>query len=176
MSYLHQTVFGGAAFGPIFTGPLWVFSEWMTQGQTAMAMSPLLMLLLTTWIGLCMAVLRFVLESKPAVEETVEAPRLINRIEGYQGEGVMRLTVNDHFVEIVTLTGEIHRLRLRFSDAVREMAPVEGFCVHRSHWVSRAAISRVERESGRETVRMVDGSHVPIGRKYRSNLVDAGLV
>lgn len=104
-----------------------------------------------------------------------EPPRLARRLpEGFEGE-VLRITVRDHFVDIVTTSG-VHSLRLRFADAVEETEPLEGFCTHRSHWVARRAIAGVEREDGRVSLRLTNGDLVPVSRSFRPTLEQAGLV
>ena len=68
------------------------------------------------------------------------------------------------------------KLRLRLSDAIDEMEPVEGLCTHRSHWVTRAAIAGHVRESGKLFVTLENGDRVPVSRTYRPQLEAEGLV
>jgi hypothetical protein len=42
--------------------------------------------------------------------------------------------------------------------------------------VARSEIVRVVRESGREVVELTSGVTVPIGPKYRPNLITAGVI
>lgn len=102
-------------------------------------------------------------------------PRLARRLpDGFEGP-ILRLTVNDHMVEVISAC-EVHRLRMRFADAVNEMEPVEGFCTHRSHWVTHSAVRNIERDGNRLLVVLSNGDKVPVSRKYRVNLEEAGLV
>ncbi len=94
--------------------------------------------------------------------------------ETFDGD-ILHLTVRDHFVDVIA-TNSTHTLRLRFADAVAEMEPIDGFCTHRSHWVNRKAISDVERDNGRIFLRLVNGTQVPVSRKFRPHLEDAGLI
>ncbi len=103
------------------------------------------------------------------------SPRLERRLpDGFSGE-VLRLTVEDHSVCVVTTEGS-HVIRMRFSDAIDEMEPVPGYCTHRSHWVAEAAIESVERQSGRISLRLLNGDMVPVSRKYRPALEEAGII
>jgi DNA-binding LytR/AlgR family response regulator len=61
-------------------------------------------------------------------------------------------------------------------DAIDEMEPVKGICTHRSHWVALGAIKRVEREGARLFVVLRNGDRVPVSRKYRPRLEQAGLI
>ena len=117
------------------------------------------------------------LEPKPEVkeEEAEIQPRLYRRLpDGFQGP-ILRLTVHDHSVDVVTMD-ETHTIRSRFADAIDEMEPVIGYCTHRSHWVTREAIESVERSGGRIHIRLINGDQVPVSRKYKPKLEEAGIV
>ena len=110
----------------------------------------------------------------PAPEPSPQ-PRLMRRLpEGFAGP-ILRLTSEDHFVDVVAPDQTV-RLRMRLADAVDEMDPVEGFCTHRSHWVVRDAIDGVERGGGRVLLRMSNGDLVPVSRTYRPKLLAAGIL
>jgi hypothetical protein len=107
-------------------------------------------------------------EPAPA-ENAAPLPRLARRLPEDFPYPILRLTVDDHLVEVVG-QGASHNVRLRFGDAIEEMDPVEGFCTHRSHWVTRDAVAGTERENGQLRLRMTNGDLVPVSRKYRHNL------
>lgn len=111
-------------------------------------------------------------EENPSAPE----PRLMRRLpEGVKGP-VLRLSANDHHVEVVTSNGH-KALRMRMLDAIDEMEPVQGMCVHRSHWVALDAIARVEKINAHKIcVHLINGDEIPVSRKYRDHLVKAGLV
>ncbi|SHL98798.1 transcriptional regulator, LytTR family [Roseovarius pacificus] len=105
-----------------------------------------------------------------------DQPRLLRRLPKEKRGRVLRISANDHYVEVVTMAGS-EVLRMRLADAIDEMEPVEGYCVHRSHWVTRSAIVGTERESAHKLfVLLCNGDRVPVSRKYRPNLEEAGLV
>ncbi|MDW3118671.1 LytTR family DNA-binding domain-containing protein [Roseovarius pacificus] len=105
-----------------------------------------------------------------------DQPRLLRRLPKEKRGRVLRISANDHYVEVVTTAGS-EVLRMRLADAIDEMEPVEGYCVHRSHWVTRSAIVGTERESAHKLfVLLCNGDRVPVSRKYRPNLEEAGLV
>lgn len=106
-----------------------------------------------------------------------EIPRFLRRLDGHvRPEQVLRLTVDDHYVDVYLSNGETRRVLIRFADAVEEMDGLEGMCVHRSHWVASHAIRGVEKCGGREFVVLSDDSRVPVSRTYRPNLVEAGWI
>ena len=108
--------------------------------------------------------------------DSTEDPRLLRRLAPEVRGNVYRLTANDHFVEIATENGA-ESLRMRLVDAIGEMEPVEGYCVHRSHWVAHEAIVRVERENAHKIfVILANNDRIPVSRKYRRNVEKAGWI
>lgn len=103
-------------------------------------------------------------------------PRLMQRLpEELRGQ-ILRLSADGHFVEVVTEHGS-HRLRMRFIDAIGETDPQEGYCAHRSHWVTRAAIQEVLKPTPHKIViRLTNGDEIPVGRKYKPDLEEAGIL
>lgn len=117
------------------------------------------------------------LEPEPTVVVgSVEQPRLLRRLGAEVQGNILRLTANDHFVEVATENGA-ETLRIRLADAIDEMEPVRGYCVHRSHWVAHDAVVRVERENNHKLfVILSNNDRVPVSRKYRVNLEQAGVI
>jgi len=106
----------------------------------------------------------------------IPLPRLARRLpEPLQEATVLRLTARDHTVEVATDRGTA-TVRLRLSDAIDEMEPVEGLCTHRSHWVARSAITGHVTEGAKLFVTLANGERVPVSRKYRPTLEELGLV
>ncbi len=117
-------------------------------------------------------------ELAPEVEADPDVPpqpRLMRRLPSDFTGPILRLTVQDHFVDVIAPEAE-HRLRMRFADAVDEMDPVEGVYTHRSHWVARDAIKGDERDGARVLLRLSNGDRVPVSRTYRPELEKSGLL
>jgi hypothetical protein len=106
--------------------------------------------------------------------ENKSTPRLARRLPEDFDPTIVRLSVRDHFVEVVNMT-ETCTLRMRFIDAIGEMDPVIGFCTHRSHWVAKSAVACVERCQGRIQLRLINGDLVPVSRKYKPDVEAAGI-
>ena len=107
---------------------------------------------------------------------TYQNPRLYRRLSGSTTGPILRLSGKDHHVEVVTPEAR-ETLRLRLSDAIDEMDPVEGYCTHRSHWVARTAIDTVDRsQPGKIFIVLINGDRVPVSRKYRPKLEAEGLL
>ena len=169
----------------LFTPLLWVLSRsfLLTEGRVGPDMGAL-----ASYIAMVTAVvcaLRRVLPGTGAVgyfgaDDTGDVadgvkPRLNRRLpDGFEGT-ILRLTVRDHFVDVITSTRTI-TLRMRFADAVDEMEPVPGHCTHRSHWVVTQAITGAQRVNGKLWLRLPNDDLVPVSRKYRPELEEAGLI
>lgn len=103
-------------------------------------------------------------------------PRLAERLERGLVSPILRLTVRDHHVEVVSMN-ESEMVRMRFGDAINEMEPVKGYCTHRSHWVTHDAIQGVLHEPGGKIyLHLHNGDKIPVSRKYRPDLENAGIV
>ena len=112
-------------------------------------------------------------DSRAKADAPGSAPRLMRRLEGGAGE-ILRVTVRDHYVDVFTDAGK-ETLLMRFSDALDELEGAVGLRVHRSHWVSRHAISRLEEDGQRLFVRLHCGDRVPVSRGYRDAVEAEGL-
>ena len=126
---------------------------------------------------------RGVEEELPPSDESAElAPRpapeaaLLARLPARSRAELLHLRMQDHYVEVHTAAGS-EMLLLRFRDALSEVEGVNGLQVHRSHWVARKAVAGVERRGGgRITLRLVNGSRVPVSRSFAPLLRSRGWI
>lgn len=137
-------------------------------------------LLIAVTTGLC--VLRECLfwADPPSSASVTEAlprdnPRLLCRLPEEMRAPIISISGRDHYVDVVTVAGSAPIL-MRFSDAVSETVPVEGIQIHRSHWVTWAAIDRVERDGVKVWVHVVGGAKLPVSRNHREKLAERGLL
>ncbi|NTE35030.1 LytTR family DNA-binding domain-containing protein [Agrobacterium tumefaciens] len=90
---------------------------------------------------------------------------LLERLPPQKRGELLRLSVQDHYTEIVTTRG--HQLvLLRFSDALKEIGQTEGLQVHRSHWIADADAVSLRKQAGRLHVITRDGTEIPVSRSY----------
>jgi len=127
-------------------------------------------------IACCIIAVRRTIEQSASSPQVARQDRLLSRLPVPEGARLSRISSDNHHIRIVTITGDEHRLLMRLRDAVDEIDVEAGFCVHRSHWVAKSAIAGVAKEGKRELVELVCGSKIPIGPKYRNNLVEAGVI
>jgi DNA-binding LytR/AlgR family response regulator len=105
-----------------------------------------------------------------------EPPRLLRRVPKHLRGQVLRLSARNHMVEVVTDLGKTE-LRLRLTDAVAEMEPVEGLMAHRSHWVAREAVETAYRADTQKVyVKLTNGDVVPISRTFRPDWIEIGAL
>lgn len=88
---------------------------------------------------------------------------------------LVRLSMQDHYVEVETLRGTTLVL-MRMADAIRETDGVAGLRIHRSHWVALDQVRRVRRAGGKVLVETVTGAELPISRSFMPAAREAGLV
>ena len=101
---------------------------------------------------------------------------LLARLPARSRAPLLHLRMQDHYVEVHTAAGS-ELLLLRFRDALREVEGVNGLQVHRSHWVARSAVARVERRGGgRIVLRLVNGTRVPVSRSFAPSLRSRGWI
>lgn len=118
-----------------------------------------------------------VCQSLPAMEEPAdndandskgEIP-LLERLSPQKRGDLLRLSVEDHYTEIVTTRGR-QLVLLRFADALREIGGAQGLQIHRSHWVADAGVVSLSRKSGRLYVVMQDGAEIPVSRSFSATV------
>jgi hypothetical protein len=87
---------------------------------------------------------------------------------------IVALRAEDHYLRVYTGSGEA-LVHYRFSDAVRELGDA-GVQVHRSWWVARDAVERVERTGDRQTLLLRGGVQAPVSRGFAVPARAAGLI
>lgn len=114
-------------------------------------------------------------ESVGAVSAAQTKPAIFDRIAATDFNQIIRMTVDDHYVEIATDAGQ-ERILMRFADAVREMGEGNGVLTHRSHWVNPTAVTGCRKDGAKLYLLMRDGAEVPVSKTYRGRVQDAGLL
>ena len=135
-------------------------------------------------ISLFVMVLRLLARrpSKPVVEtRTIVAPplpeaeaRFRTRLSAkLRSARLLAVEAHDHYVRVHSDAGT-ELLTARFADVVAELSGAHGFRVHRSWWVSAAAIKSARWERARGELVLDGGKRVPISRSGAPLLRAAG--
>ncbi|GAB4263913.1 MAG: LytTR family DNA-binding domain-containing protein [Pararhodobacter sp.] len=104
-------------------------------------------------------------DESPVERPANALPALVTRLPDALQAEVLAISGSDHYVEVRTAKGQ-GAILLRFSDALRELAEVDGLRVHRSHWVADAAVHRFRRDGHRHFVVLKTGEELPVSRTY----------
>lgn len=100
--------------------------------------------------------------------------RLMLRLPPEKRGELLYMSMQDHYVEIVTAKGR-ELVLLRLADAINEAGSTTGIQIHRSHWAAFAAITETRRSGGKTSVVMSDGAELPVSRTYAGGLREAGF-
>ena len=90
-----------------------------------------------------------------------------------RGAAILAIHGEDHFVRVHTSLGE-HLIWMRLSDALDELAGLEGGQTHRSWWVAKSAVAGVRRGNGRAVLSLCNGLQAPVSRRFAGRLRDEG--
>ncbi len=108
-------------------------------------------------------------------DDTATPARLLERLPVEKRGALISLSVQDHYVEVVTTKGA-ELVLIRLSDAMAEVGDTPGLQVHRSHWVVTGAVKSARRDGARAVLTMVDGRDIPVSRTYIPAIREAGLL
>lgn len=97
---------------------------------------------------------------------------LTRRPEGLSGT-IQYMRMEDHYLRVYTDEGDGLTLH-RMSDARRDLAETDGMQVHKSWWVSAAAVKEVRNENRKRTILTKDGTEIPVGRSFEQALKKSG--
>jgi hypothetical protein len=86
---------------------------------------------------------------------------------------LLALEAEDHYLRVHTAAGSTLIL-LRLGDAIAELGSARGVQVHRSWWVARDAVERVERAGEKVALILPGGMRVPVSRGNRGKLAEMG--
>jgi hypothetical protein len=101
-------------------------------------------------------------------------PRFLARLPAKLRDAeVWAVEAEDHYLRLHTSKGQ-DLILMRLSDAVDELAGLDGAQVHRSWWVARNAVDDVQRGDGRAVLTLKDGSEVPVSRTHARRLRQTG--
>lgn len=118
---------------------------------------------------------RAIAETPPNAAPAGGAAPILERLPREKRGRLVSLSVEDHYVEVVTDRGRALVL-MRLGDAIRETGGVDGVQIHRSHWVAREAVVRGLRRDGKPMVELADGRVLPVSRSFAPMARAAGIV
>ncbi|WP_127145052.1 LytTR family DNA-binding domain-containing protein [Pelagibacterium montanilacus] len=105
----------------------------------------------------------------PAATPAPEAAPILERLPPDIRGPLTHMSMADHYVDIHTRRGRAMVL-MRLADAIAETRGVEGYQIHRSHWVAAAAVRGIEKENGRPVLVLDTGVRLPVSRSHLARL------
>lgn len=101
-------------------------------------------------------------------------PPLLERLPAALRGRLTSLSMQDHYVEVHTDKGSTLIL-MRMADAIRETEGEAGLQIHRSHWVAMDAIAGMARRDGKLTLKLKNGTQLPVSRSFVKAVREAGF-
>ncbi len=150
--------------GPRLSALLW---EGFVQADNHIALC--LLLSLPRW----MTIVPTAIENEPdkLARETEAPATLLASLEPPLSGAILWVEAQEHYVRITTKE-ETRMVLARFSDVIREMTKEQGMQVHRSHWVSKAAIVGKNKLGQNLCLTLSTGDSVPVSRSFRQRIDD----
>lgn len=109
-------------------------------------------------------------------EESQGKAGLLQRIPPPLGLDVLALQMENHHVRVYTPLGN-GRVMMRFRDALKGVADLDGLQVHRSYWVAAKAVEQVVRVGPNKFVLvLVNNLRIPVSRTHLDSIRAAGWV
>lgn len=90
-------------------------------------------------------------------------PMFIRRLSPEKRGELWALTAEQHYLRVYTSKGD-DLILLRFADAIAELGHADGLKIHRSHWVARAGVEKLEEEDQRLFIVLRNGVRLPVSR------------
>lgn len=148
---------------PAFPASFANFLEWQ------MAFLPFIIL----WVAGAVAVRHFALHA-PTNGETIKPEPidgLGNYIDNLPHGDLISVSAEDHYVRVYDRSGADQRFRCSFAEALDTLKDKDGFKVHRSHWVARSHIEKLESTPTKASVVLSNGRRLPVSAPNRDAIL-----
>lgn len=158
-------------------GSVAAVAPFVIAGFSNMDLTGLLMTLFYIWvIAIVITVVAEMAGRKPATDVSSESahPTIMERLPMNLRETDLYAAMSeDHYVRLHTSGGE-HLVLMRLGDVEGLAKPLTGLSPHRSWWVAEQGVAEVQRNSGKMTVTIKDGTVVPVSRAGAARVKAAG--
>lgn len=158
-----------------------LLERWLRPGAMTAAgigFAELYFLVLVITLPVTLVAWRWSMTDGPAAAPPVPDQRrpavFLDRLPARLGREVLCIRTEDHYLRVHTPLGD-DLILMRMNDAEAELAEADGLRVHRSWWVARPAVVRVERKAGNGLELILsNGLAVPVSRNYVGAVRSAG--
>ena len=108
---------------------------------------------------------------RKAEQTTESTPELLKRLTRFNAlSDIIIVNAEEHYVRVIGADAQ-ELVAYKFGSAISDLSGQDGFQVHRSHWVRKAAVIGEEAEGNRLFLRIKTGHRIPVSGRYRA-LVD----
>jgi len=139
---------------------------------TAMLTLGLYSIIISMGISLLFALFDGKNTEQKILESEQTKPAILSRLPVHLRGKLLSLSVQDHYVEIITNKGK-HLHLMRFGDAIKETKGINGMQIHRSHWVAISHIESVVKSNGKTIIKTRSSQELPVSRTYMAALEKA---
>lgn len=98
----------------------------------------------------------------PVLPIDMAIPGILARAGIADPSDLLSIRAEDHYCRLVVRNGGSVLAHYRFRDAVRDLAHLDGAQVHRGAWVADHAVTGGQREGRRWSLKLADGTSVPV--------------
>jgi len=98
----------------------------------------------------------------------------LTRLTGLTMKELVAIEAEDHYIQVHSLRGK-ELVYYRFRDAMDDLQSWDGLQIHRSAWVNRSGIERLEGRGRQMEVVLVTGDRCKVSMSFRGALLNAGL-
>lgn len=110
---------------------------------------------------------------QPGTGRSADTPHEAQPLPGFcdripaelRGDDILAVKAEQHYIRVYTPTQE-YMVLYRFSDALRDLASIPGQQVHRSYWVSNAAIDSIRPNAKKFMLKLSTGVNIPVSTPY----------
>lgn len=96
----------------------------------------------------------------------------LTRIPDVTPNELLAVEAEDHYIQVHTTRGK-ELIYYRFGDALEELAPLDGLRIHRSAWISKQAVARVEVDGRNMQVVLSSGARLRVSLSNRGAVLNA---
>ncbi len=104
-------------------------------------------------------------KSSIAPETTEDTPAIMRRLGPKTTGTLIAMQAQEHYVMVYTENGS-ELINYSFGNALKDMPQNSGLRTHRSWWVSRTAVEKMDRVEGNWRLLLTNGLQVPVSRSH----------
>lgn len=104
-------------------------------------------------------------EDAPGDAEPAHEHHLLRKLPAQKRGRLLALSAEQHYVRVRTEAGE-DLVLMPFSEAIASLPSDLGMRVHRSHWVSRAAVEKIRAVQNSLLITLENGTELPVSRSF----------